>query len=218
MSLRDLMLLPNDSIVLMPKRNSTTRRAFLTAIASAGVLLGTACVKSPASFKATDITGAKFANDFAMTGHDGKPRSLADFKGKVVVVFFGYVQCPDVCPTTLSTLRTVRERLGADADKLQVVFITVDPERDTREVLSQYVPAFDPSFIGLSGDAATTERVAREFRVLYTKNAGKTPTSYTVDHSAGVFIFDTQGRIRLYASQNMTPENYVYDIRALLST
>ena len=194
------------------------RRAFLTAIASAGLLLGAACVKSPASFKATDITGAKFANDFAMTGHDGKPRSLADFKGKVVVVFFGYVQCPDVCPTTLSTLRTVREQLGADADKLQVVFITVDPERDTREVLSQYVPAFDPSFIGLSGDAATTERVAREFRVLYTKNAGKTPTSYTVDHSAGVFIFDTQGRIRLYASQNMTPENYVHDIRALLST
>ena len=215
-SLRDSMLPPGDSMT--PKRSSMTRRAFLTAIASAGSLLGAACVKSPASFKATDITGAKFANDFAMTGHDGKPRSLADFKGKVVVVFFGYVQCPDVCPTTLSTLRTVREQLGADADKLQVVFITVDPERDTREVLSQYVPAFDPSFIGLSGDAATTERVAREFRVLYTKNAGKTPTSYTVDHSAGVFIFDTQGRIRLYASQNMTPENYVHDIRALLST
>ena len=195
-----------------------TRRAFLTAMASAGLLAGAACVKSPASFKATDITGAKFGNDFALTGHDGKPRALADFKGKVVVVFFGYVQCPDVCPTTLSTLRNVRERLGPDADKLQVVFITVDPERDTREVLSQYVPAFDPSFVGLSGDAAATERVAREFRVLYTKNAGKTPTSYTVDHSAGVFIFDTQGRIRLYASQNMTPDDYIRDIKALLAT
>ena len=192
------------------------RRAFLISIATAGLLPGSGCMKSPASFKATDITGAKFANDFALTGYDGKPRALADFKGKVVVVFFGYVQCPDVCPTTLSTLRTVREKLGADADKLQVVFITVDPERDTREVLSQYVPAFDPSFVGLSGDAAATERVAREFRVLYSKNAGKTPTSYTVDHSAGVFIFDTEGRIRLYASQSMTPDDYTHDIRALL--
>ena len=192
------------------------RRAFLISIATAGLLPGGGCIKSPASFKATDITGAKFGNDFALTGHDGKPRGLADFKGKVVVVFFGYVQCPDVCPTTLSTLRTVREKLGADADKLQVVFITVDPERDTREVLSQYVPAFDPSFVGLSGDAAATERVAREFRVLYSKNAGKTPTSYTVDHSSGVFIFDTEGRIRLYASQNMTPDDYRHDIRALL--
>ena len=192
------------------------RRAFLISIATAGLLPGGGCIKSPASFKATDITGAKFGNDFALTGHDGKPRGLADFKGKVVVVFFGYVQCPDVCPTTLSTLRTVREKLGADADKLQVVFITVDPERDTREVLSQYVPAFDPSFVGLSGDAAATERVAREFRVLYSKNAGKTPTSYTVDHSSGVFIFDTEGRIRLYASQNMTPDDYTHDIRALL--
>ena len=192
------------------------RRAFLFSVATAGLLLGGGCIKSPASFKATDITGAKFANDYALTGHDGKPRGLADFRGKVVVVFFGYVQCPDVCPTTLSTLRTVREKLGPDADKLQVVFITVDPERDTREVLSQYVPAFDPSFVGRSGDAVTTERVAREFRVLYSKNAGKTPTSYTVDHSAGVFIFDTEGRIRLYASQNMTPDDYTHDIRALL--
>lgn len=203
---------------MTPASDSMTRRAFLAAAAAAGLLVGAACVKSPASFKATDITGAKFGNDFALTGHDGKPRSLADFKGKVVVVFFGYVQCPDVCPTTLSTLRTVRERLGPDADRLQVVFITVDPERDTREVLSQYVPAFDASFLGLSGDAAATERVAREFRVIFTKNAGKTPTSYTVDHSAGVFIFDTQGRIRLYASQNMTPDDYIHDIKALLAT
>jgi protein SCO1/2 len=198
--------------------SAMNRRTFVLSVATAALALGGGgCVKSPASFKATDITGAKFANDFALTGPDGTPRSLADFRGKVVVVFFGYVQCPDVCPTTLSTLRTVREQLGVDGDRLQVVFITVDPERDTREVLSQYVPAFDPSFIGLSGDAAATERVAREFRVLYSKNAGKTPTSYTVDHSAGVFIFDPQGRIRLYASQNMTPDDYVHDIKALLA-
>ena len=180
------------------------------------LFLVTACVRSPASFKATDITGATFARDFALTDQSGQPRALADFKGKVVVVFFGYVQCPDVCPTTLSTLREVREKLGADGDKLQVVFITVDPERDTGEVMSLYVPAFHPSFVGLRGDAAATEKVAKEFRVLFLKNPGKSPTSYTVDHSAGVFIFDTQGKIRLYASQNMTVDAYVHDIQALL--
>src|SRR4051812_31200556 len=162
------------------------RRAFARALALAPLsplFVAAGCVKSPASFKATDITGAQFARDFAMTDQSGNARSLADYKGKVVVVFFGYVQCPDVCPTTLSTLREVRERLGADGEKLQVVFITVDPERDTQEVLSQYVPAFHPSFAGLRGDPAATERVTKEFRVLYAKNPGKTPTSYTVDHS-----------------------------------
>ena len=192
-----------------------TRRTLLSGFIAI-LFLVTACVRSPASFKATDITGATFARDFALTDHGGQPRSLADFKGKVVVVFFGYVQCPDVCPTTLSTLREVREKLGADGDKLQVVFITVDPERDTGEVMSLYVPAFHPSFVGLRGDAATTEKVAKEFRILFLKNPGKTPTSYTVDHSAGVFIFDTQGKIRLYASQNMTVDAYVHDIQALL--
>ena len=192
-----------------------TRRILLSGFIAI-LFLVNACVRSPASFKATDITGATFARDFALTDQSGQPRALADFKGKVVVVFFGYVQCPDVCPTTLSTLREVREKLGADGDKLQVVFITVDPERDTGEVMSLYVPAFHPSFVGLRGDAATTEKVAKEFRILYLKNLGKTPTSYTVDHSAGVFIFDTQGKIRLYASQNMTVDSYVHDIQALL--
>ena len=192
-----------------------TRRSLLSGFIAI-LFLVNACVRSPASFKATDITGATFARDFALTDQSGQPRALADFKGKVVVVFFGYVQCPDVCPTTLSTLREVREKLGADGDKLQVVFITVDPERDTGEVMSLYVPAFHPSFVGLRGDVAATEKVAKEFRILYLKNLGKTPTSYTVDHSAGVFIFDTQGKIRLYASQNMTVDSYVHDIQALL--
>ena len=192
-----------------------TRRILLSGFIAI-LFLVNACVRSPASFKATDITGATFARDFALTDQSGQPRALADFKGKVVVVFFGYVQCPDVCPTTLSTLREVREKLGAGGDKLQVVFITIDPERDTGEVMSLYVPAFHPSFIGLRGDAATTEKVAKEFRILFLKNPGKSPTSYTVDHSAGVFIFDTQGKIRLYASQNMTVDSYVHDIQALL--
>ena len=171
---------------------------------------------SPESFKATDITGAQFAREFSLTDHHGKQRTLADFNGKVAVVFFGYTQCPDVCPTTLSTLREVRERLGADGERMQVLFVTVDPERDTQQLLSQYVPAFHPEFIGLYGDAAATERVAKEFRILYAKNPGKTPTSYTVDHSAGVFMFDPQGRVRLYASQNLPVDSYVHDIRMLL--
>ena len=197
-----------------------TRRAFLSGLAalmSSSALLSACGQKSPASLKATDITGAPFARELALPDHNGKPRTLADFKGKVVVVFFGYVQCPDVCPTTLSTLREVREKLGADGDKLQVLFVTVDPERDTPEVLSHYVPAFHAGFLGLRGDAAATERVTKEFKIIFAKNPGKTPTSYTVDHSAGVFIFDTQGRIRLYASQNMTSDNYVHDIKALLA-
>ena len=199
----------------------TDRRAFLRGFVAGPVALSLAIAgcgrRSPASFKATDITGAQFARDFALTDFTGSSRALADFKGKVVVVFFGYVQCPDVCPTTLSALREVREKLGADGDRLQVVFITVDPERDTREVLSQYVPAFHPSFTGLYGDAAATERVTKEFRILYIKNPGKTPTSYTVDHSAGVFIFDAQGRIRLYASQSMSVDDYLHDVKALLA-
>ena len=178
-------------------------------------LLG--CARSPASFKATDITGATFAREFALTDHTGKPRTLADFKGKVVVVFFGFTQCPDVCPTTLSAFREVREKLGADGDKLQVLFITIDPERDTQQLLSLYVPAFHPDFLGLYGDAAATEKVAREFKIVYMKNPGKTPTSYTMDHSAGVYIFDPQGRIRLFVSQGQSVDAYVQDVKLLLA-
>ena len=195
------------------------RRRAVLGVLAAGMVIVAGCGRgSPESFKATDITGAQFAREFSLTDHRGKRRTLADFNGKVAVVFFGYTQCPDVCPTTLSTLREVRERLGADGERMQVLFVTVDPERDTQQLLSQYVPAFHPEFLGLSGDAAATERVAKEFRILYAKNPGKTPTSYTVDHSAGVFIFDPQGRVRLYASQNLPVDSYVHDIRMLLQT
>lgn len=192
-------------------------RAASALVLAALVLVASGCARSPASFKATDITGASFARQLALTDHNGQARTLDDFKGKVVVVFFGFTQCPDVCPTTLATLREVREKLGADGARMQVLLVTIDPERDTREVLSQYVPVFHPDFLGLYGDAAATEKAAKEFKILYVKNPGKTPTSYTMDHSAGVFVFDTQGRIRLYASQNLPVDAYVHDLRALLA-
>ena len=175
-----------------------------------------ACSPEGPKFKASDVTGASFGRDFSLTDHTGKPRTLADYRGKAVVVFFGYTQCPDVCPTTLATLAETMKKLGPDADKVQVLFITVDPERDKPELLSHYVPAFDPRFVGLSGDAAATEKVAKEFKVIYQKQPGATPASYTVDHSAGVFVFDSQGRLRVYASHGQGPDVFAHDLRELL--
>ncbi|MEK9775572.1 MAG: SCO family protein, partial [Quisquiliibacterium sp.] len=156
------------------------------------------CKAGKPSFNNVDITGADFARDFALTGHDGKPRRLADFRGKVVTVFFGFTQCPDVCPTTLSEMAAVMKLLADKADKLQVLFITIDPERDKPELLAQYVPAFDRRFLGLYGDAAATAKVAREFKIFYQKADGSAPGSYTMDHSAGTYAFDAKGRVRLF--------------------
>ena len=195
-----------------------TRAARLLAIAAAAILLVAACAKpSTESFKATDVTGAPFGRALHLNDHTGKPRSLEDFKGKVVAVFFGYVQCPDVCPTTMTMLREVKDKLGADGAKLQVVFVTVDPERDTQEVLSAYVPAFDPTFVGLRGDLEATGLAAKEFKIFYAKSAGATPTSYTVDHSSGIFVFDPQGRLRLFGNPSLKVDDYVHDIRLLLA-
>jgi len=141
---------------------------------------------------------------------------LADFKGKAVVIFFGYTQCPDVCPTTLAALADAMKQLGPDADRVQVLFVTVDPERDTAELLSKYVPAFDPRFLGLRGDADATARTAKEFRILYQKQPGKAPGTYTMDHSAGTYIFDPQGRLRLYVGLNQGPDVVAHDLRELL--
>jgi len=132
------------------------------------------------------------------------------------VMFFGYTQCPDVCPTTLSDLAAALEKLGADASRVQVLFVTIDPERDTPELLSQYVPAFNSSFLGLSGDSAATAAVAREFKVLYQKQPGSTPGSYSMDHTAGTFVFDPQGRLRLFVSHGQGPDIFAHDIRELL--
>jgi protein SCO1/2 len=189
-------------------------RLWLGAALAVVVLAG--CNGSGPSFKNTDITGAGYGKDFTLTDHTGKTRTLADFRGKVVVVFFGYTHCPDVCPTTLADLKVAREQLGEDGKRVQVLFVTVDPERDTRELLSNYVPTFDPSFLGLYGDPAATARVAKEFRVFYQKVPGKTPDSYTVDHTAGSYVFDPQGRLRLLVRPGNVP-NLVADLKTLLN-
>ncbi len=169
-------------------------------------------------FKATDVTGTEFGRDFALTDHAGKARTVADFRGKVVVLFFGYTQCPDVCPTTLSALAEAIRRLGPDGARVQVLFVTVDPERDTAELLSHYVTAFGPSFLGLRGDADATARTAKEFKILYQKQPGRTPGTYTMDHSAGTFVFDSEGRLRLYVGHGQDADFFAHDLRELLRT
>jgi protein SCO1/2 len=174
---------------------------------------------TPASttFRNSDVTGLGYARDFALNDQDGKPRTLADFKGKVVVIFFGYTHCPDVCPTTMSEMAAVMKQLGADADRVQVLFVTLDPERDTPALLKQYVPAFDPRFIALSGDQDATAKVAKEFRVFYQKVPGKDAGSYTMDHTAASYVFDPQGRVRLFVRHGQGPEPIAQDLKILLS-
>lgn len=169
------------------------------------------------NFRNTDITGLDYGRDFALPDFNGKMRTLADFKGKAVVLFFGYTQCPDVCPTTMAEMATVMKQLGPLADKVQVLFVTLDPERDTPELLSKYVPSFDPRFLGLVGDKAATEKVAKEFKVFYQKVPGKQRGSYTLDHTAGSYAFDPQGRIRLFIRHGQGAEPIVHDLKLLLS-
>jgi protein SCO1/2 len=170
-----------------------------------------------ASFKSVDITGAEYARKLELPDADGKMRSLSEFKGKVVVVFFGFTQCPDVCPTTLAEVAQVRQALGAEGDKLQGVFVTLDPERDTPAVLKAYVDNFGAGFVGLRGSMEQTQAAAREFKVFFAKSPGKTETSYTIDHTAGAYVFDTQGRVRLFSRYNTGgPKALEDDVRALL--
>jgi protein SCO1 len=180
-----------------------------------------ACDKLPgkqhASFQNTDVTGLDYAKGFALTDHTGKPRRLADFKGKVVVVFFGYTQCPDVCPTTMAEMASVMQKLGPLADQVQVLFITLDPERDTQELLANYVPAFDKRFIGLRGTPDQTAKTAKEFKVFYAKVPGTDPGSYTIDHTAGSYVFDRDGRLRLFIRHGQGPDPIVHDLRQLLT-
>ena len=168
------------------------------------------------SFHATDITGVDYGKGFALTDHTGKPRTMDDFRGKLVVMFFGYTQCPDVCPTTMADMAAVMKELGPAAADVQVLFITVDPERDTRELLSHYVPAFDSRFVGLRGDAAATAKVAKEFKVYYAKVPGADAASYTVDHTAGTYVFDKEGHLRLFIRHGQTPALIAHDLRQLL--
>ncbi|MPS25344.1 SCO family protein [Pigmentiphaga sp.] len=187
-------------------------RAGAAAVAAAMLA---ACEKKP-SFNSTDVSGSDLGTDLSLTDFNGQPRTLQDFKGKVLVVFFGFVQCPDVCPTALAEFVQVKNSLGKDGDRLQVAFVTVDPERDTPEILRAYVTQFDPSFLGLRGDADATARVAKSFKVFYAKVPGKEPGSYTMDHTAGVYIYDPEGHLRLFARHTAGADALTSDIRQLL--
>jgi protein SCO1/2 len=168
------------------------------------------------SFVNTDITGSDIGRDFELTDHTGKRRTLADYRGKVVALFFGFAQCPDICPTTLSDLAQVKQQLGVDGDKFQVLFITVDPERDTQEVLAGFVPAFDSSFVALRGDKAEIDKVTKDFKVFAQKVAGKDGGNYTIDHTAATYIYDTQGRIRLFVRHGQTL-SLIVDVKQLIA-
>ncbi len=170
-----------------------------------------------ATFKGVDITGAEYARTFSLTDPDGQRRTLADFKGKVTVVFFGFTQCPDVCPTTMAELAQVKASLGQDGDRVQGVFVTVDPERDTAAALKTYMGAFDPSFVALRGSPEETAATAKEFKAVYAKVPGKTEGSYSVDHTAGSYVFDALGKVRLFIRYGSGAQALADDLKALLA-
>ncbi len=198
------------------------RRLLLCGGALALAVLG-ACDNQPsgpaapvAGFKGIDITGAEYARDFSLPDAEGRLRSLADFKGRAVVVFFGYTQCPDVCPTTMAELAQVKKLLGADGERLQAVFVTIDPERDTPELLKAYMASFDPGFVALRGDLAQTTALAKSYKAFFQKVPGKEPGSYSMDHTAGAWVYDPQGRIRLFVRYGQPVEAWASDLRQLL--
>jgi protein SCO1 len=180
------------------------------------LLMLAACKPVQTDSKTTDITGAEFGNTLALTDHNGKLRNMSDFAGKVVVLFFGYTHCPDVCPTTMSDLKNAIKLLGDKSNEVQVLFVTVDPERDTQEVLAKFVPSFDARFIGLRGNAQETEATLKNFKIFYAKVNGKGANDYTIDHSAGMYIFDKTGKIRLYVGYGEKPAELASDIKKLL--
>jgi protein SCO1/2 len=195
--------------------------AMLSACDKPGVTPAPEAAKAPAasaSFRGIDITGAQYARTLALTDATGKARDLAEFKGKVVVVFFGYTQCPDVCPSTMAELSQVKKALGADGERVQGIFVTVDPERDTPEVLKAYLGSFDPSFVALRGNLEQTKAAAKEFKVFYAKVPGKTEGSYTIDHTAGSYVFDPAGRVRLFVRYGSGADALAADLKTLLAS
>ncbi len=206
---------PSKLPILLKRRNA------LLYVANYALLTGTigtisACSEQKPAFSSVDITGADYARDFALTDHNGQPKSMKNFAGKVVVLFFGYTQCPDVCPTSMAELAEVKKLLGADGDKLQGLFITIDPERDTPAVLKAYMENFDPTFLALSTAPEKLTALAKDFKVYYKKVDGKTPSSYTMDHSAGSYVYDTKGTVRLYTRYGSGAKALAGDIALLL--
>ncbi len=183
--------------------------------ALAALIALTACDDAP-KFKSTDITGAPYGKVLELVDHTGRARTLVDYRGKVVVLFFGFTHCPDVCPTTLGEVKLALQQLGSDAQRVQVLFVTLDPERDTQAVLAHYVTAFDPKFVGLYGDLPATQRAAKEFKVYFEKRAGSTQGEYSVDHSAQSYVIDTQGRLRLFVRHERIGEDLASDLRVLI--
>lgn len=206
--------------MMQKRRHALKALALGTAALASGALL-TACGEKKGQqalqFRGVDITGADYARDLPLTDHNGQARSIKDFAGKVVVVFFGFTQCPDVCPTAMAELAEVKKALGKDGDKLQGLFVTVDPERDTPEVLKAYMANFDPSFLALRGTPEQLAAVAKDFKIYYKKVEGKTPTSYSMDHSAGSYVYDPAGRLRIYNRYGSGAQALAEDVRALLS-
>ena len=176
-----------------------------------------ACGEKQLKFENTDLTGLDYGKGFSLNDHTGKPVTLDSYKGKVVVLFFGFTHCPDVCPTTMAEMSAVMKELGPDADKVQVLFATLDPERDTKELLSQYVPGFDSRFVGLYGTPEQVAATAKEFKVFYQKVPGKTPDSYTIDHTAGSYVFDKSGKLRLFLRHGGGPAPIVHDLKLLVA-
>jgi protein SCO1/2 len=203
----------------MSKVVNVSRRLSLSltlSVVAASVLGLVGCTEPKAAFKGVDITGADYAKELNLLDQNGQVRKIKDFSGKLVVVFFGYTQCPDVCPTTMQELAEVKRLLGADGDKLQAVFVTVDPERDTTELLKAYVENFDPNFVALRPTPEQLPAIAKEFKIYFKRVEGKTPTSYTMDHSAGSYTFDAQGKVRLFNRYGMGPEALAHDFKLLL--
>jgi len=189
---------------------------FRSSVAALCLVLLAACDSAAPKFRSIDISGVDYGRSLELTDHHGKLRRLEDFRGKAVVVFFGFTHCPDVCPTTLADMAIAMKQLGPDADRVQVVMVTVDPERDTRELLAKYVPAFDARFLGLYGNPEATRRTAKEFKVYFEKRPGKTPGEYSIDHSAQSYVIDTQGRLRLFVRHDRLTEDLAPDLRTLL--
>lgn len=203
-------------LITMMKKRFAIKTIAICALFSGATALFTACTSQQASFASVDVTGAAYAQNFELTDHNGQVRHLPDFAGKVVVMFFGYTQCPDVCPTSMSELAEVKKALGKDGDQLQGLFVTVDPQRDTPELLKAYMVNFDPSFLALYTTPDKLAELTKDYKIYYKRVEGKTPTSYTMDHSAGSYVYDTKGRLRLFTRYGMGAKSLTEDIRILL--
>jgi len=203
-------------MALMKKRTALKKIATYALLAGAGYTFIACSPKAP-SFTAIDITGADYARDFALTDHNGQARTLKDFHGKVVMMFFGYTQCPDVCPTSMAEMAEIKKLLGKDGERLQALFVSIDPERDKPAMLKEYMAAFDPSFLALYTTPEQTAALAKAYKVYYKKVDGPTPTSYTMDHTAGSYVYDTQGKLRLFTRYGTQPELIAADVRVLLA-